>query len=94
MELQWETIQLSADKQSRTDRMMVIGGWLVKSFSLVQTQNLGSLASDVKVTSDFVPDPAHHWVVDMPEAMKAPAALPPPDESKSQQKRKSAQRRK
>jgi len=94
MELTWETIQLSADKQSRTDRMMVIGGWLVKTFSLVQIQNLGALASDVKVTSNFVSDPAHHWVVDLPAALKEPVAPPAPDESKSQQKRKASQRRK
>lgn len=95
MELTWETIQLSADKQTRTDRMMVIGGWLVKSFSLVQTVNLGAMASDVKVTTNFVADPAHHWVCETPAAMLAPVEPPAPlDQSKSAQKRVAAQKRK
>lgn len=64
MELQWETIQLSKDLLSRTDRLQVYGGWLVKMLSVVTVVEDGVKRTEVKVTSDFISDPVHHWICD------------------------------
>lgn len=71
MELQWETIQLSKDLQTRTDRLLVMAGWLVKTLTVVIVNEDGVNRTEVKVNTTFVSDPAHHWVVDKVEVPMA-----------------------
>ncbi len=68
MELQWETIQLSKDLTSRTDRLLVFAGWLVKTLSVVVVSEAnGQNTTEVKVNTTFVSDPGHHWIVEKVE---------------------------
>jgi hypothetical protein len=62
--LAWETIELSDDLQSRTDRLNVYGGWIVKTFTVVKVFENNILRTDVRVNTEFVVDPVHHWVCD------------------------------
>lgn len=62
--LQWETIELSEDLQTRTDRLCVYGGWIVKTLTVVKVFENDVVRTEVKVTTEFLSDPVHHWICD------------------------------
>lgn len=67
MELQWETIQISKDLLNRTDRLQVYGGWIVKMYTVVNVYEENQVRTDVKVNTEFLSDPVHHWICDKVE---------------------------
>jgi hypothetical protein len=92
MELQWEVIQISKDLQTRTDRLKVIGGWLVKTLTVVNVLQNDVTRTDIKVTTNFIADLTHHWVC-TPSTPDF-AEVPVKDNKKVKPKRKAVKRKK
>jgi hypothetical protein len=89
--MEWQIIQFSEDKQNRTDRLQVMGGWIVKTFTLIQVvEVVGKKQSsrvDIKVNTSFVPDPNHFWKVAIITQDVAEVIKPKKDKDKDKDKK-------
>jgi hypothetical protein len=92
MELKWETIQISSNLQTRTDRLKVVGGWLVKTLTVVTVSENGATHTEVKVNMCFLADPTHHWVCQSSGLPLKQAAMKNYDKPKKKAKKKKARR--
>lgn len=82
MELQWETIQMSPEANTRTDRLKVFGGWIIKSLTLIQViqgdEKNAQVKTDVGLAQSFIPDPDHLWQITAPAHPLAKVVPTPP----------------